>query len=598
MIEVPSRLRDERMQALILFVGLLGIVALAVSHALVPSHYGVALANLGVDPQTLFGTARGIRADEWAALTPLFQTAVLGEFAPTNTISPYGEPLLGFWAVPILDWSLVFKPQLWGFWVLPPAYAYALYFALLAMSFLVGYTILLRQLGVGLLIAAAASVCLFASHYVQVWWGSNAPVFALAPWPVIVLLTRWSLSVKAILAAYAACVWVFGLVYPPFVIGAAFAFLILILAFRLDAVNRRNIIAAGLAIAAFGVAFLAYYGDLIEIMRQTEYPGARRMGLDTLTPLVFLAHVFPFLYIADFKPLLSGFNECEIAVVATLLPLAALFVTRPTAWVGVGTVHWRAVAVVALGLAMMAAWMLLSVPPSVGAPLLWNHVPAHRMTWGFGLLGFLALVCFLARMEMALTAARVRNLALALVAIWLVGKTVFALGVPSLGAAIQLYTRSLLELLPALILAGLAAAIYVWPQLFRAPHAVLVGIVALCGVVTFGQFNPVQPAHPIFAKLSSDKIEAYRAQQQANPNGWLVVEGYNGAVFSGLGIPAINHTLTRPQPAFFRDLFPDMPEAEFNRVFNRYAHVAPAAGLERPHNPSADVIQVPLEAFQ
>ena len=119
--------KAEEKAARILVIMLLGVAAVYVAFALTPSHYAIGLRYLGVeDASPLLLSARPIRSDEWIVLTPLFQTAVRGGFSTINQISPYHESLKGFWALPILDWSLVFKPQLWGFWVLPPAYAYSL----------------------------------------------------------------------------------------------------------------------------------------------------------------------------------------------------------------------------------------------------------------------------------------------------------------------------------------------------------------------------------------------------------------------------------------------------------------------------------------
>ncbi|WP_456061949.1 DUF7657 domain-containing protein [Aquamicrobium zhengzhouense] len=102
--------------------------------------------------------ARNVRSDEWIAFTPLVQTAVRGGFDTVNQVSPYHETLKGFWALPILDWSLIVKPQLWGFWLLPPAYAYSFYFACLWASFLLGYSVLFNQLGAPLRIAVVSAV--------------------------------------------------------------------------------------------------------------------------------------------------------------------------------------------------------------------------------------------------------------------------------------------------------------------------------------------------------------------------------------------------------------------------------------------------------
>ena len=196
-------------------------------------------------------------------------------------------------------------------------YAYSLYFAILWAGFLAGYTILFRQLGAGLWIAAFGSVSLLFSHLVQVWWTSNAPTFAFAPWPLVVFLLPIRPGWKLPLLAWTTAFWVFGYVYPPFIISAAFAMAILLLAFRRDALTLSNFAVGVAALAAVGVSFYLYFGDLIEVMQATVYPGQRRAGGGGVAEAKLLAHLLPFFTTMHFRPLLLGSNECEIAVVST-----------------------------------------------------------------------------------------------------------------------------------------------------------------------------------------------------------------------------------------------------------------------------------------
>jgi hypothetical protein len=83
---------------------------------------------------------------------------------------------------------------------------------------------------------------------------------------------------------------------------------------------------------------------------------------------------------------------------------------------------------------------------------------------------------------------------------------------------------------------------------------------------------------------------------QLAPDGSLVVEGRYGALFSGIGIPAVNHTLYFPQLAYFRQRFPLMSEEAFNTTFNRYHHVMVSDVVE-PRSMYADLVEVPAAAM-
>ncbi len=276
MVLSPGPLPKLERSASYFYLGLIALLSLYVLLGLTPSHYALWLRNIGVENwKPLLGQARDIRSDEWAILTPLFQSAVRGGFKTTNQFSAYQESLKTFWALPILDWSLIFKPQLWPFWMMSPAFAYAAYFGFLWLAFIAGYEIFLRQLGAKAWIAALGSVTLCFSHLVQVWWSSNAPTFALAPWPAVVLMLRLNPIIKATLLFWVTCVWIFALAYPPYLVSAAWAIGILVVAFRRDIITRANVIIC--AVVAFGVSvtFYLYFGEILQVMSNTIYPGRR-----------------------------------------------------------------------------------------------------------------------------------------------------------------------------------------------------------------------------------------------------------------------------------------------------------------------------------
>jgi len=235
----PSRARRGWLLAL----GAILLIAVCyVALALSPSHYQIGLSKLGVDVQPLWGVARPIRSDDWMVFTPLTQLAVRGGFSSHDQVSPYGQSLKIFMPLPIADWSLMFKPQLWCYWVLPPAYAYSAYWAIMWCSMLIGYALLLRECRVPVALAILGSGTLWMTHYVQVWWVGPAPAFALAPWPAVILASSMKPWLKWILLPYITAVWMLGVVYPPYQIPTTLALGALLVGLRRDilALKSRN----------------------------------------------------------------------------------------------------------------------------------------------------------------------------------------------------------------------------------------------------------------------------------------------------------------------------------------------------------------------
>ncbi|MDQ3672670.1 MAG: hypothetical protein M3364_09600 [Actinomycetota bacterium] len=123
------------------------LAALYVALRLSPSSYAISLQQLGAAETPLLGEPQGIRSDEWAVVTPLFQIAVNNDFQETNATSFYGETLHTFIGLPLLNWGLLFKPLVWPFFAVSPDFAYSFFWAANIALMLVGWSLLLRVLG-------------------------------------------------------------------------------------------------------------------------------------------------------------------------------------------------------------------------------------------------------------------------------------------------------------------------------------------------------------------------------------------------------------------------------------------------------------------
>ena len=89
------------------------------------------------------------------------------DFNVINNTSFYRETLLGTSGLPLRNWGLIFKPQVWAFFIVSPAFAYSIYWAIQFVAFLCGWSMLLRRLGFRATTAAITSVVLFLSPFVQ-----------------------------------------------------------------------------------------------------------------------------------------------------------------------------------------------------------------------------------------------------------------------------------------------------------------------------------------------------------------------------------------------------------------------------------------------
>jgi hypothetical protein len=573
--------------------------AIYVALALTPSHFAEALETLGYsDVGLVLGRSHSIRADDYLVATPLLRSAVSNHFEPTSRVSPYHESLKTFVAMPLADWGIALKPQMWAFFAVPPAYALSIYFLCFYVSSLVGYSLLLRRLGSGPALALIVALTLMFAQLPQVWWTQRAPVFAFAPWPFLIFLTRWRWYLRLPALAWTTAVWLIADFYPPAILSTAFGLAALVLAFAkrtgLPALPR---LVAGLAAIAAGTGLVALYlGDLIGVMAGTVYPGRRLSDGGGVPPLMLLAHLFPHAAVVGYTPSVARSNRCEIGVIGTFVPLLVL-VFADHASLAAWLRRNRMTAGVWLGgLLLMLAWMVLPVPAALGRIVLWDRVPAVRMLWGFGLLLVLGLGAVASQIRFRVGLARVAVFAALVAAGFLASKTLWVQPgseASRLGstAALRAGIWDLVILVPiaGIALAARASRTWALPRL----RELLLLAAALDVLVASGGFNPLQSAHAIFRADASPLLDAVRRIGAANPRGWAAVPGLYGGVLNAFGVPAINDVLLVPQLAFFRALYPDLPEPEFERVFDRYAHVVPSFA-PRPHNPRSDVIALPI----
>lgn len=569
--------------------------------ALTPSHIAVALSQLGfTETGLLAGTARPIRYDDYWIFTPLIRAVVENGFGPVDRTSPYGEAFRSLFGAPVFDWSLAFKPQFWGFLVLDPAQALSFYFFFFYAAFAVGYTVLLRRLRVPTGLAILVALTLLSSQLPQVWWTQRAPVYAFAPWPLLAFLSRapWWTRLPALV--YATVTWLVGEFYPPAIIGNAFAWAVVVIAFFPGELAperwRRRLLPALAAVAlAVGIVVL-YLGDLVPALSDTIYPGHRQSEGGGVPLLVLLAHLVPGAATFRYEPVVVGLNACEVGVLGTFLPLMVLCFADGASLRALVSRHRFAAAAWGFGLALMLAWLVLPLPSGAGAPFLWNRVPPLRLLWGFGLLLNLGAAVVAARVDWRMDARRAGLFAAVVLAIWLLSRVVL-FDPDSLAAALpaarswRAKAGDLWVLAPVALIALGHALRPAWAGPKLRPALLAVALAA--NGLAFGGFNPIQSARAVFTDRTTPFLEAARRLGGANPHGWAAIPGYYGSDLNAFGVRAINHVLARPDLPFFRALYPDLPEAAFQDAFNRFGHVQVGFGAQ-PFSPQGDVVLLPV----
>ncbi len=553
-----------------------------------PSSYGLVLSLFGFAGEGLmWGEPRTITSDEWVVWTPYFQAVVNNEFGRYNMHSIYGEDFRVFFAFPVNDWGIIFKPTLWSFFLIHEAYAFSLHHALTIMLFIIGWKQLLEQLIPEtklFLISALFSLLLFFSGFAQGWWTTYSPLLAMTPW--LFLVTIWCAEIswwKGMLFFYVSVCWILSHLYPPVIISSAYFGIVIIAAFKPKVFNYKTVgILTLFGVLAMLVVFL-YLRESIAIMSETIYPGKRISHGGQVDWKLWISTFLPYINHSNYNAF-PPYNFCELGVVTSYLPLMVLFFTSLTSW---KLLDKRICLIFIVALIGMSIWMLAPFPAWLSKWTLLDRVPGKRMLWAFGLtLQFLA-VYVLIHAQVRINLIRTLLFSLTLFVIYLAA---------SLWHGISIGSKSYIELFAGPATIAFFLLIKYKRMEPRIQVAGLVMIAMFINLIYFGFFNPGQSAKPIFDLKDRANLQMFKQEQSDHPKGWVAVNGYPGSVLQGLKIPSITHTLMMPQLDFFSEFFPDMPPEEFNRVFNRYAHII-LGDTDVPRILQTDMVVLPQHVF-
>jgi hypothetical protein len=541
-------------------------------------------------------------------LTPYFQISVLNNFGSTNELSPYKEKLLSFFALPTLDWGLAFRPQVWLFHILSPEVAYSAYWLILMVSALASIYYLLKLSGIAKIHSLLGSGILFFSQFIQLWWTMNAGLFAFIAWTGVAMLVDVRPITRFILVFISVTVTLFSLLYLPFVMGGALVLGAYVLAVSPKRfADWRFLLPTGLGMAAGSALAVIYYWDLLILLKDTIYPGRPASGGGDVTAIQLLGHVLPYVTTAGIKQLgadgavIGGIGGIAIGVIGSWLPLLMVVFAKRDDCLDALRQNVRFILIMGALLLFLLLWMSTDLVDGIFEITRLNYMKSGRALYGFGL-GFLLLQLYLAS-KMTFQVSLPRFLVLVLIVV--LG------GVASVMLAVRSgqYSQSIFELTAAdfddyIVLAPIMLiAAWSWQRL-RSGLTVsvtalpLLAISCIISASTFGTFNPVQSTRTIFTKPDSAVIRALDRAKTNSSKEIQALDGHIGAVLSGLGYRVINHVLLYPQLDFFRRLYPELDEATFMNVFNRYAHIGVEENLERPVTPQDDVIVLPSRKFR
>jgi hypothetical protein len=501
-------------------------------------------------PQTLLaGTSKGIRSDEWNYVSPDIFYQVFRE----NKFNAEDTPLGKFYAsllgnIPVKHVTTIFRPQFWGFFVLPPDYGFSFYWEMKWFFLITGAFTLLLVLTGSSWLSAAGALWLFFSQLTQ-WtysWPSGLPEMCGLLCYIVVLSMylavgnrRWVMLVCSVLLA--ACLVNYAmLAYVPHLVPYCWVGVFLFAGWvysRREQVfggdRRSRISAFGRTLLLTGLMLAVFYQDVapaIEGIAGTLYPGHRTMDGGQLSLTKLASHYFsPFEDEGRFAQPLG--NICEASGFEWLFPFTLL------AWGAIQSLsRERKILLISLWIPalMIMGWDLLPIPAAVGKWLLFDRVMGQRSLPALGLLNVAIVMVVLSAPDWK------RRLSL----IWklLISASIAFFILQFANSALGGYFTGGEVLLAGLWLTSLIGFLWDGRKWAFAASAILPGI--FC----FGLVNPI--AHGTGAITSSRLFQFAETHPDLRKGRWLVYapDSWFG-IFAACGLQSYNdyHSLPNIQ---------------------------------------------------
>lgn len=513
--------------------------------------------KMGPADKVLLGAPRYVRADEWAYETPTIFNEVLraDPFAFKHSyVGDHNTALIT--NLPVRHFSSFFRPQLWGFFILPLPYAFAAYWQMKALLLVGGLFLLILMVARSTVWAIGGSLWFFFSSCTQ-WcysWSDGLPeMVGLLCFCVVLAgyLIVGSRPAALILAAGAlvACGLNLGMcAYLPHLVPLAIAggaiFIGWALAQRQWALRPQGLtlraaaVTAAILITAAG-AWLLYkkIRVVIAVIGQTEYPGSRVYAGENFPMWALVSHFFAWSENETHFPAMLG-NICEGSGFLWLAPVTLFVASR----LMLTRIQEFALVACWTAFAILFCWMVFPVPSSVGHLLLLDRAGGSRLLPALGLLNVI-IVCITmssARLKSSRKNAVVRW-ASQILGVFLAVFSFLSVANTALGSFFKWQ-----ELLLATALTTLSMTL-----LLQGKSAWLAAVLVVTHAFAFGAVNPIQSGISIVTE--SPLYRLFRSRPELIRGKWLVYSGWHGTpgyltaigadVYTGMHfVPDIDHT--------------------------------------------------------
>lgn len=572
---------------LTLFLLVIILTSLKISGSSIGMYHNILYGSTVKDPNLVFGKPRAIRSDEWIGTTPLTISQERNGFPQFNQDINTGREVSTKSDIPALNWTAIFKPHMWSYYVLPLEQAFAFrWWSITYLLIVAGYFLFLR-ITKAKIFSIILSLAFGLSPFL-LWWYQAGATLTLAYGFLIILWgmkiidkdrlkhiknERFSdLASAGIIGYLLSC---FALVfYPPYQIPVALVVASYLLGYSLSKFfgkkyslsklsKRLGVIIFGAFIAAtVSFVFVTTHQASFKALSESVYPGHRTVSSGGLPMLnIFDAFLMP-VFQSDSRGANYFLNQSEASNFILIMPfliIPALLIVFYE-YKKRHKIDWVFVSIIVCCLLFLARAFVHYGNPFYKLLLL-HRVPHQRLMIGVGFAGILLTVLIYQKLKsVSIPKRQIQLMAIAY------GAVCFSVVI-----AVGLHSKDHYPLFISNILVIIGLALF-----FVSIIVLLLAkkpIPFACMLLLFTLFSGfyVNPLYRGLDMLTKNKAVERIEQVSTVNDDWVVID--DGITFETFPLLANRRTYSGKQ------LYPDLSfwsqidKGKNEKIYNRQAHV-------------------------
>ncbi|WP_336631588.1 MULTISPECIES: DUF7657 domain-containing protein [unclassified Microbacterium] len=563
-----------------------------------------AMVSTGADPALLFGQPNLIRTDEWNVQT-VWAIAQFQQGLPAiNETFPGGMDPTVPQDLPRVDWSVAFRPHLWGFMLFDVGHGQAWkwwlpVFGLAAAAYTFALTLMPRRV----LTALTLGIAFTASPFFA-WWLLQTTLWPAAWGFAVLAATVWILRttsrvavvVWAVLVGYLTVVMAMG-IYVPFIIPIVIVVAAVVVGLGLEArrdvgwrpVLRRLgvlVLAGATAGVVLGVWLVTRWHTVTEFL-STAYPGERLEATGRGAHAVAGAALFGSSFTNSLRNA-GTFLDGNASESATFF-LPGVFLGAVVLWFAIVQrrrgrgVPW-ALVLGYVALLVLLAFIFVPGWDALSHLLLLDRSTGTRVRIGLGFGSMVILVMLLARITKETRPGW---------AVSLVGPAVFVASQVAIAVALHRLAPQLLAASGIWWAYAAVGGVVILAAARGWRSVAAIGMLVISVVATYG-INPLYVG--VFDLRSTAPAQAVAEIDATAPGAWVGIgDALPTAILLESGATAYNGFQGAPIDEMWAQIDPDQ---RFEYEWNRLAGISwtPGEGDPVVSNPYPDQIRVTFDA--